>query len=254
MDSELVVVSGETNRTLTTQQMSQALPKAKVTVTDPVYGKAKTYEGFWLEDVLKLAGVPLDTENVIVFSALDGYQARLSHLRIPGAKPLLATRDLDQPTGWEVFMHGKEKSTPGPFYLVWQISAAAKPEGLPWPYQINRIEVRNAQESQRQLSPNQTEAKASPEVMRGFNQFTKSCLSCHSINLEGGVLGPELNVPKNITEYRESAYLIEFIKDPSSFRAKSKMPAFKDALSDEAIEDVLSYLKAMRKHKVRLSK
>ena len=50
-DSELTVLSGSTSRVLTSLEMAQALPKAKVTVNDPVYGKLKRYEGFWLEDV-----------------------------------------------------------------------------------------------------------------------------------------------------------------------------------------------------------
>lgn len=92
-------------------------------------------------------------------------------------------------------------------------------------------------------------AESRPEVTRGFGVFMKSCIACHSINLEGGTQGPELNIPRNITEYREANYLVEFIKDPSSFRARSKMPTFKDSLSSEDIESVLGYLKWMREHK-----
>jgi len=257
-DSELAIVSGSTNRILTSFQMLHALPKAKVTVEDPVYGKLKRYEGFWLEDVLKLAGFGLPDENrsedlqlranVLIFSALDGYQARLSRLPKPHAKPLLAVRDLDQITGWEIITHGKERLTPGPFYLVWQTAPRLKAAELPWPYQIERIELRNSADSERQLLPRGIDAR--PDVLRGFELFKKSCVSCHSINLEGGVLGPELNVPKNITDYRDWAYLIQFIKDPSSFRARSKMPAFKNTLSDQAIEDVLNYFKWMRDHSI----
>jgi mono/diheme cytochrome c family protein len=252
IDSELAIVSGSTNRIVTSLRMLQALPKAKVTVNDPVYGRAKRYAGFWLEDVLKLAGIGLDSEHVLVFSSLDGYQARLSRLPMY-AKPLLAIRDLDNQTGWEVITHGKEKLTPGPFYLVWQTPSGAKASepGLPWPYQITRLELRNLAESQRQLLPQGADAR--PEVMRGFNLFMKSCISCHSLNLEGGVLGPELNIPQNITDYRDWAYLIQFIKDPSSFRARSKMPAFKNSLSDEAIDDVLQYFRWMRSRKVLLN-
>lgn len=249
VDSELTLVSGSTNRVLTSLQMLQALPKAKVTVNDPVYGKSKHYEGFWLEDVLRLAGMRLDGEKVLVFTSLDGYQARLSQLGLPHAKPMLAVRDLDYPMGWEVITHGKENLTPGPYYLVWQTSAGSKVAGLPWPYQINRLELRNAAESQQQLLPKGADAR--PDVLRGFSLFMKSCISCHSVNLEGGVLGPELNIPKNITEYRDRSYLIEFIKDPNSFRAKSKMPAFNSSLSTEKIEDVLRYFEWMRDYKTK---
>src|SRR5689334_18754 len=100
--------------------MAQLLPMAKVKVQDPVYGRTKRYEGFWLQDVLKLAGVGLTDETVLIISSLDGYQSRVSRLQFPDARALLAVRDLDEPTGWEVFTHGKERITPGPFYLVWQ--------------------------------------------------------------------------------------------------------------------------------------
>ena len=200
---------GSTSRILTTQQMLRSLAVTKVTVEDPVYRQTKRYEGFWLEDVLRLAGVGLRDGDVLIVSSLDGYQARLSRLQYPGAKALLAIRDLDEPTGWEVFTHGKERVIPGPFYIVWQTAPGVNIPGLAWPYQIQKLEMRDMMESRRQLFPPGAEAR--PEVLRGFNVFMQSCVTCHSINLQGGVLGPELNIPKNITEYRELGYLTEFI-------------------------------------------
>jgi mono/diheme cytochrome c family protein len=256
-DSQLTLSSGPTNRTFTISELARSLPLAGVTVHDPVFGNVKHYEGFWLEDVLRFAGIDFSGDNVLVFSALDGYQARLTKLPQSHAKPLIAVRDLDFQNGWEFFMHGKEKITPAPFYLVWQTSAKSSAQtnasaySLPWPYQISHIELRPAVESKLRLFPKGAESR--PDVLRGFDTFSKSCIACHSINLEGGVLGPELNIPKNITEYRDRHYLIEFIKDPSSFRAKSKMPSFNSSFSDDQIENVLNYLGWMREHKVPLT-
>jgi mono/diheme cytochrome c family protein len=225
-------------------------------VNDPVYGRNKHYEGFWLEDVVRFAGIEFSRETMLVFTCLDGYQARLMRDTVPSAKPLLAVRDLDIESGWEVFFHGKEKTTPAPFYLVWQTSSRAgeatnnSSASLPWPYQINRIDLRSAIEAQSRLLPAGAESRN--DIQLGFDLFTKSCISCHSINLEGGTLGPELNIPKNITEYRDSSYLVDFIKDPSSFRAKSKMPAFKPGLTDQQIDDILQYLRWMRERKLPL--
>jgi len=252
-DAELAVSSGTNSRILTVAQMSRTLPIAKVTVSDPVYGTMKRYAGFWLEDVLRFTGIEIGRDNVLVFTCLDGYQARLTRRPARGVKPLLAIRDLDKAHGWEVFLHGKEKTVPGPFYLVWQTSKGEPTDtnsvSLPWPYQISRIEVRSSIESERRLLPTGTESRA--DVQRGFDVFTRSCIACHSINLEGGALGPELNIPKNIAEYRDWSYLVEFIKDPSSFRARSKMPSFKNSLTEEQINDVLQYLRWMRERKVR---
>jgi len=190
---------------------------------------------------------------MLVFTCLDGYQARLTRHEDPYAKALLAVRDLDSESGWEVFFHGKEKTTPAPFYLVWQTArrageATTSPgTSLPWPYQINRIDLRSAIESQRRLLPAGAESRS--DVQRGYDLFTRSCIACHSINLEGGALGPELNIPKNITEYRDWSYLVDFIKDPSSFRARSKMPDFKNSLTDQQIDEILHYLRWMRERK-----
>ena len=87
-------------------------------------------------------------------------------------------------------------------------------------------------------------------VAHGFEIFQKNCLACHSLNLEGGVLGPELNIPKNILEYREAKILREFIANPASFRAKSKMPAFGSSLSSQSLDDVLAYLAWIGQHKM----
>lgn len=249
-DSELTIISGLTNRLVTSMQMAKTLPMAKVVVNDPVYKKVKRYEGFWLEDVLRLSGIGFTGDSTLVFSSLDGYQARLNDISEPDAKPLVAIRDLDNASGWEFLINGKQRLTPGPFYLVWQVKAKTNTLAmkLPWPYQISKIEVRGSEEAQRRLLPIGTAVRS--DVSRGFSLFTKSCITCHSVNLEGGVLGPELNVPKNITEYRDWPYLVEFIKDPSSFRAKSKMPSFKNTLTDVEIDQVLNYLWWMRDHKV----
>jgi mono/diheme cytochrome c family protein len=88
-------------------------------------------------------------------------------------------------------------------------------------------------------------------VARGFDGFQKNCIACHSLNLEGGVLGPELNIPKNILEYRERKMLKEFISNPSSFRARSKMPAFENSLSSQSFDDLLDYLDWIGKHKYK---
>src|SRR5215831_17351717 len=49
-DAELIISSDTTNRIVTAVQLSRSLPIARATVNDPVYGKIKHYEGFWLED------------------------------------------------------------------------------------------------------------------------------------------------------------------------------------------------------------
>jgi len=86
-------------------------------------------------------------------------------------------------------------------------------------------------------------------TLRGFHVFKENCLKCHSLNLQGGDLAPELNIPQNITEYRSIDFLNQFIRRPEQFRLKSKMPSFA-SLADNKISDVLAYLKYMRTRKM----
>jgi mono/diheme cytochrome c family protein len=121
-------------------------------------------------------------------------------------------------------------------------------ESLPWPYQLVRIEAVSFARKYDRLYP-QGVADGTP-VKRGFVRFKDECLRCHSINLQGGDVGPELNTPKNILEYWDPKTARQFIRDPGSFRAKSKMPAFPH-LTDPDLDDLFAYLSYMRERKTR---
>jgi mono/diheme cytochrome c family protein len=247
--ADLTISKGPIQRVLTDEDFRQRLHLATVEVEDPVYLKRKRFSGYWLSDIFDLAGIQFDRSNIWMFSALDGYQARIAVTDVINskAKPFVAVRDLDAPGGWERIKQGKEWLSPAPFYLVWQTQTPVPPNiKLPWPYQMAAIQIRDVDEAQQKLFPKAD--SRNDTVTRGFETFRKNCLMCHSLNLEGGVLGPELNVPKNILEYRETKMLKEFIANPSSFRAKSKMPAF--GSSGQSLDDVLSYLAWIGQHKV----
>ena len=76
-------------------------------------------------------------------------------------------------------------------------------------------------------------------VYKGFEIFKARCVRCHSINGEGGKIGPNLNAPKNILEYRTTYMVKEFIKNPSKYRF-TQMPDHND-LSDEELDSLIDY-------------
>ena len=86
-------------------------------------------------------------------------------------------------------------------------------------------------------------------MRKGFVTFKNHCIRCHSLNLQGGEVGPELNSPKNVTEYWEKSTLRAFIRDASSFRFKDKMPAFPN-LKESDLDEILEYLAYMKDHKI----
>jgi hypothetical protein len=61
-------------------------------------------------------------------------------------------------------------------------------------------------------------------------------------------VGPELNVPRSIVEYRDAATIKAYVRDPASFRYTS-MPAHPH-LSDADLDGLVAYFTHMsaRKH------
>lgn len=254
----LEVVTPAGTRAFTLGELRRALPVDTAAVAhDPAYeGRAKRYAGFALDTLLALAGVRPSADEVLYFVASDGYRATLAepaaHPRVRG---VVAFADLDAPGGWEPVKHGAKSISPAPFYLVWSggDSAALR---RPWPYQLARIEVVDPRRKYDRIYP--TGVAADDPVARGFRAFAiesrggDQCVACHALNRQGGSVGPELNVPRNITEYRDDATLRAFIRNARSFRAGSAMPVFEGKLSEDEIGDILAYLRWMRAHKVAL--
>jgi cytochrome c2 len=66
---------------------------------------------------------------------------------------------------------------------------------------------------------------------------------CHSINTEGGKVGPDLNVPRSIVEYRPMEQIKAYIRNPQSFRYTT-MPAHPQ-LTDDDLAALVEYFRAM---------
>jgi cytochrome c2 len=74
-------------------------------------------------------------------------------------------------------------------------------------------------------------------------------MKCHGINKVGGVMGPEFNYPKNITEYWDTEDIWAFVQNPQSFRYSSSMPAQTD-LKREGFDEIIAYLEVMKDYKL----
>ncbi len=257
---KLEVVTPSGTRAFSLDELRRQLPTDTARVAhDPAYeGRAKRYAGFPLERVLALAGVRPTGGEVLYFVASDGYRATMSQpADDPRVRGTVAFADLDAgAAGWEPVKHGSASVSPAPFYLVWSSADSAGALSRPWPYQLARIEVVDPRRTFDRIYP-----AGLPEdhpVQRGFRAFAiesrggDQCVACHALNRQGGTVGPELNVPRNVTEYRDEATLRAFILDARSFRAGTAMPPFQGKLTDQELSDILAYLRWMRAHKVPL--
>jgi mono/diheme cytochrome c family protein len=246
-DHPLEIVAPAKTVQVSLGEMKAKLKSHTVTIDDPVYLKQVTYDAFLLSDVFRLAGFnDEDSGDEIVYTAKDGYSPNLPFSAMKKHTPYLAYSIHGKHDQFDLIQQGKTKMSPGPFYVIWSEGAKLGGE-VPWPYQLVRIEAVRFKDKFPKLFPDV--AADSPEF-RGFSIFKSECIRCHSINLQGGDVGPELNIPKNVTEYWKESTLKEFIPNAPSFRAKSKMPAF-EKLTKQNVDDLLAYFKFMARHKVQ---
>lgn len=238
---------------LTNLNPSQLPPSVTITIDkDPVYQTRKTYEAYPLNEVLKKVPVPsgLETEDaIIVFTAFDGYEVTIPYSNTKKEQGFIAFRDLAAPANekWIEFQFGKTRTTPAPFYLVWPKKGLDKWK-YPWPFQLVNISIRPALESFGAAVPSSN----NNQVKKGFVLFSQYCIRCHSMNLSGGTVGPELNVPKNITEYFKEEALPGFILDAPSYRSGTKMPAFDGIIDKNEMKNLLEYLRYMKTEKINV--
>jgi mono/diheme cytochrome c family protein len=232
-------------------ELREECHETRITVPrDPYYEARKTYLACPLAQVFALGfgKRPGALGGVNVFlRARDGYvkPASAELLAEPGG--YVAFADADRAQGGEPGFApiDRRQLDPGPFYLVWTGAAQADAHRYPWPYQLAAIEIAPFELRYPHTAP----AGESPDspAWRGFAIFRRECVACHAINGEGGTVGPELNLPRSIVEYRPAEQIEAFVRDPQSFRYTS-MPA-NPHLSDADLQALVAYFRAMSERK-----
>lgn len=221
-----------------------------VSLDDPYYGTRKTYRACPLAAVLQLGfGAPIGSfaGQTIFFRARDGYAKPASAALLAEPGGFLALADLDHARGddpgWQPI--DRKQVDPGPFYVVWTGAAQQDTSHYPWPYQLTEIELAPIEHLYPHIAP--TGVPAGAPAWAGYAIFTSQCIACHAINREGGTVGPELNVPRSIVEYRPAEQIKAYIRDPQSFRYTSMPPH--PTLGDVDLEALVAYFSAMKDRK-----
>jgi len=211
-------------------------------IYDPVFKKAKKYKAIPLKPYLEelVVSQSIDTADTeIIFLCKDGYNPSMSLNKVLQNEPYLAIKDLEATEGknWMDTLQGKWS----PFYLVWANNAKGT-KGFTWPYGLKFLQFKTSDAAY---------AAAFPEdktQIAGFELYKAKCMKCHSVNKVGGIMGPEFNIPKNITEYWQSTDIKAFVKNPYSYRYNSKMPPV-DGIKEEEIDKIIQYLAYMKGYK-----
>lgn len=214
---------------------------------DPVYHRTKKYHAVNASLILKneINLTKIEIKNkVIIFECLDGYKPQMPLELFLIAKPYLAFKDVDAPRGsnWQKIIKNGNEMDASPFYLVYQ-SVSPDDQEYKWPYNVIKFHVVAKNKDNEALRPNDDEKAA-----KGYALFQKQCSTCHAINGIGGEMGPELNYPKNVTEYWKEEELVDYIVNPASFRHKVKMPTV--GITKQQSQQIVDYLKYMSKKKI----
>ncbi len=238
---------GKTVRSLDAGALSMACVAVTIELDDPYYGHQKSYRACPLEAVIRLGfGEPATAfaaENFFL-RARDGYTRPASGKILAEPGGYVAFADAELPSGkWEPIE--RRQLDPGPFYMVWTGEGQSDPHRHPWPYQLVSIEIAPFEREYPHTAPTGISAEAPAWV--GFGIFRSECIACHAVNGEGGTVGPELNVPQSIVEYRPREQIKAYIRHPETFRYTT-MPAHPH-LSPQQLDALLAYFDAMRERK-----
>ncbi len=215
---------------------------------DPYYLRTKRFHAVRLSCVLEqgFGAAPAAAESLF-FRARDGYQKPASGRRLAEPGAWLAFSDADRlrdgEPGWEPI--DRQQVDPAPFYVVWSGEGQNDPHRYPWPYQLEAVEVAAFSSHFPHTLP--ASAKRGTAAWQGYAVFSSECIACHAINGEGGRVGPELNVPRSIVEYRPAEQIKAYVRDPGTFRYTS-MPSHLH-LSDEELDALVAYFEVMRLNK-----
>ena len=225
-------------------------PQTIRVANDPVFHGPKSYQGVLMKAVLeKYTKIKtLDPkQSQIVFECEDGYNPSMSLELFLSKTAYLAVKDNDAPKGQDwvnPIKDGREMKI-APFYVVYT-DLAPKANDFKWPYNLVKISLVETQKEFAAVYP-----KDDDTMVKGFGLFQHNCMTCHALNKVGGVMGPELNYPKNVTEYWHVEDLKPFVKNPASYRNNCKMPAVA-YLADKELDEIIRYLQYMAKHKLKV--
>jgi mono/diheme cytochrome c family protein len=220
--------------------------------SDPAYHAPAHYRGVALMPLLKALGVDLQSDESLEVVATDGFVAHLPAKLLLGAAEQRAVAYLafeSETSPWPK-LPGKNLSA-GPFYIVWSPDANVGSEQ--WPYNVAKLAVRQAPAKRWPQLTVDGSLSADHPARRGQTVFLTQCVVCHKMNGGGeAVVGPDLNLPMNPTEYFQPLALRKFIRNPSSVRnwPNRAMPAFAvEQLSDQDLDDLIAYLQHMAPRK-----
>ncbi len=218
-------------------------PPQIIETQDDQYGRRKRFRALSMATIFdRTLGREAVRGNEILLRALDGYVISLAGSRLYDGDAYLAFDDADVP-GFEPI--GPKRVDPGPYYLIWPKDEQHDLVQWPRPYQLSNIAIATYASRFPHTLPEG--AEKDELVNHGFGIWKSLCVHCHAINREGGRVGPDLNVPKNVLEYWTEDNFRAYVKNPQTFRYGNMPP--NPQLTDRDLDGIVAYLRYMQTKK-----
>jgi mono/diheme cytochrome c family protein len=220
-----------------------------ITVPDDVsYRHAMTYRVIPLLALLQ--GTREGQFDTLEARATDGFVAQIPLELVTkgargGAVAYLAVEDPAHP--WPTLPN--QKTSAGPFYLVWDHPQRSDVRTEQWPYAL--VSIALAQSPVHRWPQLSLPASHAADTAAGAGQkvFVTFCLPCHQLNGAGvGKVGPDLGQPMNVTRYLTEAGLRAIVRNPAAVRTwpEQRMTGFdRKTLPDADLDALVAYLQAM---------
>ena len=245
-DSAMLNASdGESRVAVSLAQLVREIGVRHIQSHDPHYEQEKKYSVLPCGNVvLALFSLPQEVlkESTFLLEATDGYSVRLPGDLLFHPSAFIAIADDENSDFLPI---GTRGVNPGPFYLVWEGKQFSDEKKYPRPWALARIVRLSPKDAYEHIQPSGGFGD-NTVAARGFELFAGECIRCHSINQEGAKLGPDLNVPQNILDYRPEEQVRAYIKNPQFFRYGA-MPAH-PGLSSSDLDALIEYLRFMKGH------
>jgi cytochrome c2 len=217
-----------------------------------------TYSAIKLCDLLKPFSIKLG--DTLEFIAADRFSVLIpaKYMMSCNKNSAIGYLAIEPVKKWPLLRY-KTGTTAGPFDVIWVDPEKSYISDEYWAWSVVRIVVHEKLDSNLVPDvPNIQDKQMRDRIKNGYNKYISHCAACHAINHIGkGVIGPDLNIPKNPVEYYPDDNLLKkFIRDPQSVRVikyDRMSGSSKEFLSDADLDDLILYFHYMAKHKLKSS-